>query len=63
MTLGLTLFAIGGLGLMATVFYGLIDKMKRGVLFRNKRIILSLGFGSGVLGLVGMLVVALSQQS
>lgn len=63
MTLGLTLFAIGGLGLMATVFHGLIDKMKTGVLFRNKRIILSLGFGSGVLGLVGMLIVALSQQS
>ncbi|ELT43290.1 hypothetical protein ACJJV6_17645 [Arthrobacter nitrophenolicus] len=60
--LGLSLFAIGAVGLLASVVYALIDKLKTGVLFRRKKLLLPVAFGSGALGLVGMLIVYFSQQ-
>lgn len=61
--LGLTLFAIGAIGLFASIIFSLIDQQKTGVLFRRKKIILPVAFGSGALGLAGMLVVYLSQRT
>ena len=60
--LGLTLFAIGAVGLFASVIFSLIDKQKTGVLFRQKKIVLPVAFGSGALGLVGMLILYFSQR-
>ncbi|MET4590590.1 hypothetical protein [Arthrobacter sp. 754] len=59
---GLTLFAVGGVGLFATVLFSLVDKQKTGILFRQKKVVLPVAFGSGALGLIGMLIVYLSQQ-
>lgn len=60
--LGLTLFAIGAVGLFASVIFSLIEKQKTGVLFRPKKIVVPVAFGSGALGLVGMLILYLSQR-
>lgn len=62
-TIGLSLFAVGAVGLLGSVIYALIDKQKTGVLFRKKRVVLPLAFGSGALGLVGMLLVYVSQPT
>lgn len=62
MTLGLVLFGIGFVGLMAIVLYSLVDNAKTGVLFRRKKVVLPIAFGSGAVGLAGMLLVYLSQQ-
>lgn len=62
MTTGLVLFALGGIGLMASIFFAWADKVKTGVLFRRKGVVVA-AFIFGALGLVGMLVVFLSQQT
>jgi hypothetical protein len=60
--LGLTLFAVGAVGLFAAVMFSLVDKQKTGVLFRQTKIVVPVAFGSGALGMIGMLIVYLSQQ-
>jgi hypothetical protein len=60
--LGLTLFAVGALGLFTAVMFSLVDKQKTGVLFRQKKIVVPVAFGSGALGMIGMLIVYLSQR-
>ena len=62
MTLGLVLFGMGFVGLMATVLYSFVDNAKTGVIFRRKKVVLPIAFGSGAVGLAGMLLVYLSQQ-
>ena len=61
--MGLTLFAIGAIGLFASVIYALVDKQRTGVMFRKKQVVLPIAFGSGALGFAGMLMVYLSQQA
>jgi hypothetical protein len=54
--------AIGAIGLFASIIFSLVDKQKTGVLFRQKKIVLPMAFGSGAIGLVGMFVLYLSQR-
>jgi hypothetical protein len=61
-TLGLALFGVGGICFLGIIFYGIVDNMRTGVLFRQKKIVLPVAFGSGLLGLVGILIIFLSQQ-
>jgi hypothetical protein len=42
--------------------FSLVDKQKTGVLFRQKKIVVPVAFGSGALGMIGMLIVYLSQR-
>lgn len=60
--MGLTLFGEGGVCFMGVVFYALVDKMRTGVLFRQRRIVIPLAFGSWFLAMVGMLIVFLSNN-
>lgn len=58
--LGLTLFGVGFVTLLATVLYGFIDKERTGELFRRRGIFVPLMIASGVLGFSGMIVVYLT---
>jgi hypothetical protein len=61
-TLGLTLFGVAFICFMGVIFYALVDKMRTGVLFRQKKIVIPIAFGSWLLAVVGMLMLFLSQQ-
>lgn len=60
--LGLTLFGVGAVCFMGVVLYALVDKMRTGVLFRQRRIVIPLAFGSWLLAAIGMWTLFLSQQ-
>lgn len=49
-------------GLFTAVMFSLVDKQKTGVLFRQKKIVVPVAFGSGAFGMIGMLIVYLSQR-
>lgn len=56
-TVGLTMFAVFGLVFMALGLYLLVDRYRTGQLFRQRRVFYA-AFGAGILGVVGVLIVA-----
>lgn len=58
-TLGLVIFAVFGLIFGGIGFYLLVDYMRTGELFRQKRL-LAVAFGAGVFGLIGFYIVYLN---
>jgi hypothetical protein len=62
-TLALTLFAVGGVIFAFTVIYCGFDKLKTGIIFRNKKAMFPPLIISWLIAMSGMLILALNQES